>query len=199
MAPVGPRSGDAIFSSIDRVNAELFTLTYGAIVRQLLTDLEEVEEVNKQLDQMYSSSTIYVDSLPWGYNIGIRLIDEFLAKSGVSRCVDFKETAEMIAKVGFKMFLGVTASVTSWDADGTCCSIILEDNPLVDFVELPDTCQGLYYCNVLSGVIRGALEMVSMKTEVTWTRDVLRGDDAYELQVKLLKQVAEEYPYKDDE
>lgn len=34
-------------------NAELFTLTYGAIVRQLLTDLEEVEEVNKQLDQMW--------------------------------------------------------------------------------------------------------------------------------------------------
>lgn len=33
-------------------NAELFTLTYGATVRQLLTDLEEVEEVNKQLDQM---------------------------------------------------------------------------------------------------------------------------------------------------
>jgi hypothetical protein len=64
-------------------------------------------------------------------------------------------------QVGFKMFLGVTASVTNWDADGTCCSIVLEDNPLVDFVELPDTCQGLYYCNVLSGVIRGALEMVS--------------------------------------
>lgn len=59
------------------------------------------------------------------------------------------------------MFLGVTASVTNWDADGTSCSIVLEDNPLVDFVELPDTCQGLYYCNVLSGVIRGALEMVS--------------------------------------
>jgi hypothetical protein len=34
-------------------NAELFTLTYGAMVRQLLTDLEEIEEVNKQLDQMY--------------------------------------------------------------------------------------------------------------------------------------------------
>ena len=34
-----------------------------------------------------------------GYNIGIRLIDEFLAKSNVSGCVDFKETAEVIAKV----------------------------------------------------------------------------------------------------
>ncbi|KAJ7981609.1 Trafficking protein particle complex subunit [Quillaja saponaria] len=223
MAPVGPRSGDAIFPNVERVNAELFTLTYGAIVRQLLTDLEEVEEVNKQLDQM-------------GYNIGIRLIDEFLAKSNVSRCVDFKETAKVIAKVGFKMFLGVTASVTNWDAEGTCCSIILEDNPLVDFVELPETCQGLYYCNNLSGVIRGALEMaciiwlcgafrgfdgarakelflsftcfilflvihvhVSMKTEVTWAKDMLRGDDVFELQVKLIKQVPEECPYKDDE
>ncbi|KAF7838063.1 trafficking protein particle complex subunit 3-like [Senna tora] len=67
-------------------NAELFTLTYGAIVRQLLTDLEEVDEVNKQLDQM-------------DYNIGIRFIDEFLAKSNVSRCIDFKETAEVIAKI----------------------------------------------------------------------------------------------------
>jgi len=53
MAPVAPRTGDAIFANIERVNAELFTLTYGAIVRQLLTDLEEVDEVNKQLDQMY--------------------------------------------------------------------------------------------------------------------------------------------------
>jgi hypothetical protein len=34
-----------------------------------------------------------------GYNIGTRLIDEFLAKSNVSRCVDFKETADVIAKV----------------------------------------------------------------------------------------------------
>lgn len=59
------------------------------------------------------------------------------------------------------MFLGVNATVTNWDAEGTCCSIVLEDNPLVDFVELPDTCQGLHYCNILSGVIRGALEMVS--------------------------------------
>ena len=65
-------------------------------------------------------------------------------------------------QVGFKMFLGVTASVTNWDAEGTTCSLILEDNPLVDFVELPDTCQGLHYCNILSGVVRGALEMVSI-------------------------------------
>lgn len=37
---------------------------------------------------------------------------------------------------------------------------ILEDNPLTDFVELPESYSGLIYCNVLCGVIRGALEMV---------------------------------------
>ncbi|KEH29184.1 trafficking protein particle complex subunit, putative [Medicago truncatula] len=47
MAPVAPRSGDAIFANIEHVNAELFTLTYGTIVHQLLTDLKEVEESSK--------------------------------------------------------------------------------------------------------------------------------------------------------
>jgi hypothetical protein len=60
------------------------------------------------------------------------------------------------------MFLDVTATVTNWDAEGTSCGLVLEDNPLVDFVELPDTFQGFQYCNLLSGVIRGALEMVGL-------------------------------------
>lgn len=34
-----------------------------------------------------------------GYNIGIRLIDEFLANSRTTTCGDFKETAEKISKV----------------------------------------------------------------------------------------------------
>lgn len=38
---------------------------------------------------------------------------------------------------------------------------ILEDNPLADFVELPEGCGKLTYCNILCGVIRGALEQVS--------------------------------------
>lgn len=35
-----------------------------------------------------------------GYNIGLRLIDEFLAKSGINACQDFRDTCEVIAKVG---------------------------------------------------------------------------------------------------
>jgi hypothetical protein len=38
-----------------------------------------------------------------------------------------------------------------------------------------------------------------VKTEATWVRDIIRRDDAYEMWVKLIKQVPEEYPYKDDD
>jgi len=67
-------------------NAELFTLTYGAVVAQLLKDLEDYSEVNKHLEKM-------------GYDIGVRLIEEFLARSNVRRCKDFRETGEVISKV----------------------------------------------------------------------------------------------------
>ena len=34
-----------------------------------------------------------------GYNIGQRIIDEFLAKSGVNRCADFKDSCDTLAQV----------------------------------------------------------------------------------------------------
>jgi len=92
------RVGEAVFSKVEKINSELFSLTYGAIVTQLLKDLEDVETTNVRLEKM-------------GYNIGTRLIDEFLAKAQAGLCVNFAETGEVIAKVGFKMFLGVTADI----------------------------------------------------------------------------------------
>jgi hypothetical protein len=72
------------YSSIQ--NAELFALTYGALVVQLIQDYEDYAEVNKQLEKM-------------GYNIGTRLIEDFLAKSALGRCADFREVGEVVAKV----------------------------------------------------------------------------------------------------
>ncbi len=58
------------------------------------------------------------------------------------------------------MYLGITPSVTNWSPAGDEFSLILENNPLVDFVELPDNHSTLIYSNLLCGVLRGALEMV---------------------------------------
>ena len=72
-------------------NAELFALTYGALVVQLIQDYEDYAEVNKQLEKM-------------GYNIGTRLIEDFLARSSLGRCADFREVGEVVAKVRVPLF-----------------------------------------------------------------------------------------------
>jgi hypothetical protein len=106
--------------------------------------------VNKQLEKM-------------GYNIGIRLIEDFLAKSSAPTCTNFREVAEMISKVGFKIFLNITPTITNWSSDNKQFSLIFDENPLADFVELPDDGRAqdeLWFSNILVGVLRGALEMV---------------------------------------
>jgi hypothetical protein len=53
--------------------------------------------------------------------------------------------------------------IANWSADGKQFSLMLEENPLADFVELPDDGKAqdeLWFSNILCGVLRGALEMV---------------------------------------
>uniref|UniRef100_A0A8D3BMW2 Trafficking protein particle complex subunit n=1 Tax=Scophthalmus maximus TaxID=52904 RepID=A0A8D3BMW2_SCOMX len=166
-----------------KMNSELFTLTYGALVTQLCKDYENDEEVNKQLDKM-------------------RLIEDFLARS-IGRCQDFRETADVIAKVIGKFqanqnVSGVTPSVTNWSPAGDEFSLILENNPLVDFVELPDNHNTLIYSNLLCGVLRGALEMVQMAVDVRFVQDTLRGDNVTEIRMKFIKRIEENLPAGDE-
>jgi hypothetical protein len=79
--------GDQAFTKAPKVSADLLSLTYGSIVAQIVAENESVEEANTQLEAM-------------GRRIGVRLVEEFLARSGVAyKCKDFVETCEVIAKV----------------------------------------------------------------------------------------------------
>ena len=155
-------------------------------MRQLLADYEDPLEVNTELEKI-------------GYNIGTRLIDDFLSKTSITKCTSFHDTSELIAYVGFRMFLNVQALVGNWSNDRKTFSLVFEHNPLSEFVELPKKWkETLWYSNVLCGVVRGAVEMVNMKVECWFVRDMLRGDDMNEIRVSL-KEVLTEAPPKGDD
>ena len=114
-----------------KVSGELFSLTYGALVAQILKDYENVDDVNKQLDKM-------------GYNIGVRLVEDFLSRTNSGKCHDFRETSEKI-QLAFKLFLNIQPTVTGWSTTSDEFSLLFDTNPLGEFVELPDHCYNLRY------------------------------------------------------
>ena len=65
--------------------------------------------------------------------------------------------------------------MSNWSSDSKQFSLIFEENPLADFVELPDDGKSqdeLWFSNILCGVLRGALEMVGnewIEAEVSLT------------------------------
>lgn len=186
-------TGNALWNKVPKANAELFALTYGALVTEVLRDYgEDVQQVNEQLDKM-------------GYSMGVRCVDEYLAKLSTAAppCSNFLETAEVLAKSAFKMFLGITADVIVHeklgdDNEGQSYSLLLTDNPLAIFVEMPDTFldkenpkSQLEYNQLYCGLIRGALEMLNMRVECSMVKSTLRGDDVNEIKVQLKEVIAE--------
>jgi trafficking protein particle complex subunit 3 len=159
--------------------------------------------------------------------MGCRLIEDFLAKTGVGSCSDFRDTMDVVAKVSllfarlarnwtsllspstktrrtnnkgaFKIFLGISPTVDKWSYDGKECSLVFDENPLAEFVELPEgAATTLWYSNMYCGVLKGALEMVQLEVEAVFVSDVLRGDDTTEIRVKFIKHLDEAGPMSDE-
>jgi hypothetical protein len=157
-----------------------------------------------------------------GYNIGVRIVDEYLAKTRAASaaassaaplnnpCASFRDAAEAVARHALPLFLNVAAALGAWSPDGTSCSLLLTDNPLSDFVELPEAYKrgGLSYCQLLAGTVRGALAQVGFVVEVRVARDGLLaeggaggggGAGVLELRLTLKEARDEAYPFRDDD
>ena len=103
--------------------------------------------------------------------------------------------------MGFKIFLNITPTITNWTSDNKQFSLVFDENPLADFVELPDDGRAqdeLWYSNIFCGVLRGALEMVQMQVEAHFISDVLRGNDTTEMRISLIRYIDDELPPEDD-
>lgn len=161
--------GNALWTKQPKANAELFALTYGSLVGELIRDLETTEKIQEELDRM-------------GHSMGIRCIEEFLAKSDQVKCQTFVESADLM-KMALKMFLGVTAETV--ERSDSAYNITLPENPLAIFVELPEDRVDLEYSQLLCGLVRGMLEMLQFDVECRLVQSQLKGDDVNEMSVML--------------
>lgn len=183
--------GDEAWKRADKVNGELFALTYGCLVAQLLRDYEDPAQVNSQLDRM-------------GYALGIRLIDELLARTPIGRCADFRETAEVV-RLAFRLFLNLQPAISIVNDREFTVHLGGEagsDGLGSEWVELPEVARkgGLHYVSLLTGVIRGALEMVHVEVECTIAHDPLlqqntaSSSNTTDVRVKLVRILQETLP-----
>uniref|UniRef100_A0A914ZFR8 Trafficking protein particle complex subunit n=2 Tax=Panagrolaimus TaxID=55784 RepID=A0A914ZFR8_9BILA len=178
------RSTKQAIPDVKTMNGELFTLTYGALVVDLLRDLESEEEVNIQLEKI-------------GYNIGVRIADDLLSKNpNIGRCTDTHQIAEVISKQALKAYLGVTAHVSQSNMPANEFSLILDSNPLVEFVEIPAKYSKLSYSQVICGAIHGALEALHLKVNASLVKDV---PDPTEIHVKFIRVLHEYMPTGDED
>lgn len=168
--------GETAFEAGDKVSAEFFAISYGALVQQLVADVpqeDDVESVNQQLEAI-------------GHRIGARLIEEYSVRNDAPPCRTFAQAADGVALTGLRMFLNIVAEVAPVKDSADTFSITFHDNPLALFVELPDgpLKERLWYSNILCGVIGGALSLVGFQTEVRFARDQLRGDAKNEITIR---------------
>lgn len=89
------------------------------------------------------------------------------------------------------MFLGITGEVVMWNKEMTACSLVVVENPLAEYVELPPkltnrlflavyagfrlATRPRWYSNLICGVIRGCLEQLQLRVEARFEKDALNG------------------------
>lgn len=122
----------------------------------MLRDYENLDDVNKQLERM-------------GFDMGVRLIEDFLSRTASPRCLDMRDTAEKIQQA-FRMYLSIQPTIANWAAAGDEFSLVFDTNPLAEFVELPPDLTQLRYSGLLCGCIRGALEMVQLEVQCVFAQ-----------------------------
>lgn len=105
----------------------------------------------------------------------------------------------MFFQQGFKTYLGISPTVTNWSPANDEFSLLIEGNPLTEFVELPEgQGQKLSYNQMICGAIRGALDMVQLEVECRFVQDQLKGDPTTELRIKFIKKLEDALPVGED-
>lgn len=180
--------GEELWKKTDKANADFFSQLYGAFMKSMWGEFNDAARMTAYQQRMAK-------------DMGARLADEFFARSGLGRCKDLRESADVLAKAAFKMFLNVTPAVSDWSGDGKAFTLAFEEDPLTEGVVLPESLvRGAfsYSGGFYGGAIVGAFEAMGVNLHVQVLSDKLLGAESTSLRVTLIGLEAESAPPEDD-
>ncbi|KAH0577621.1 Bet3-like protein [Spironucleus salmonicida] len=145
------------------------SLFYGAIVSQILEDVQDPVETTKILHKL-------------GQQMGEKMADYYftmvlLNNQDLPQCKQFIQTSDGVVQY-LSFILGVSCIVSSQEE--LSYQIKLEENPFESFVKVPNQLTGLCYSTVIPGAISGALKAVGWSA----TSSIIQKDSSWIIDVK---------------
>lgn len=181
--------GEELWKKTEKANAEFFAQLYGSLVKSMWQEFNDPARMTAYQQKMAK-------------DMGARMAEEFFARSGLGRCKDMKESADVLGKAAFKMFLNITPSVGDWSGDGKAFTLTFEEDPLADGnVVLPEALvRGAfsYSGGFYAGAIVGAFEAMGVNLQVDVQSDKLLGAEHTALRISFLSLEAESAPPEDE-
>lgn len=154
------------------VNVELFSLTYGSLVRSIVKETNNIDDANAKLSKI-------------GVNIGNRITDDFVVHAEKCRFANLGEACTMLVNYSFKQYLGITAQLE--EHSDSRCLISFNDNPITRYVVIPPEYDGLIYLNPLLSAIKTSLGLLHYSVEVNLVQDMLHGGKSNQIEIKLIE------------
>ncbi|EAY20901.1 hypothetical protein TVAG_437270 [Trichomonas vaginalis G3] len=134
-------------------SVEFSALVYGSFVASLLEMTEDVEEVNKKLDEI-------------GYRIGLRLAHDFGRDDSLER-IDTPD--KVVGNVIEKKWPSLSHSNKQVQTQVDGKNIILTFPPSIftQNVQIPELYSGVHFTGMLPGILRGIFEIFHFRVNTT--------------------------------
>lgn len=163
-------------------SVDFSALIYGSLVSSLLEMTENVEDVNKKLDEI-------------GYRIGLRLAHEFARDKKLDVCKTPQAVIDRVIIPNWENFIGRSKAK---------CQIINEKTFKLSFdpsvytqnVTIPELYSGVKFTAMLPGVLRGIFEIFHQEVLTTLAEDE-QGKTAH-VTIEVVKEIPIAVPKDDD-
>lgn len=92
--------------------------------------------------------------------------------NGTNRIANHLPRQNLLKNIYSRLYLNMQPTVSNWSSSGDEFSLVWDQCPLSEWVEMPSNCS-LKYCALIPGAIRGALQMVQLDVQCWFVQVII--------------------------